>query len=534
MSVFSTAGKWRLGLSFLVGVFCLSLFLVGIFYYVRWSKEIWEKDMRGRIMEVLVALRSSLENELYARIYYTRSVAAYVSLRPDIGTEEFHNLARELIREDEVINSMALSPNGVLSALYPKEGHEAAIGLDLFAHPERREIVEQTIRTKKTFVAGPVELVEGGVAFISYTPIFDKTKPESPEFWGVADIVILEKGLYEAAGLEAEAQGTTIALRGVDGKGAGGDVFFGDPAVFANDPVEVTIHLPDGEWILAGYPTGGWSGYLDQDRTMLILMIASSAIIAVLVGFLASAVLKLRASRRELERLNADKDQLLSVIAHDLRSPVSAVSGLSEELLQPGELQVGSEQREIVRMIHQSAHEGLLLLENLLGWVRSREQGEITRFEEIPLAALCSQVIGSFGAAAYYKSLRMENQIPDGIRVRFDDRVLETVLRNLLSNAVKFSPEGGTVRIRMNRLADDRVEVAVVDEGTGMSPARAREILSGDGLQSTAGTKNEKGTGIGLVLCRDLLRRCGESIRIESGEGEGTAVLFSLPVIPNP
>ena len=84
--------------------------LVCVGWYVRWSKERWEKDERVRIMEVLTGRRAQVENELFARIYYTRSVAAYVSLRPEIGAEEFTNLAVELIGDDPVINTMSLRP----------------------------------------------------------------------------------------------------------------------------------------------------------------------------------------------------------------------------------------------------------------------------------------------------------------------------------------------------------------------------------------------------------------------------------------
>ncbi len=521
-------GGKRFLLSILIGAFCLGLFWVGIFAYLRWSKERWEKDERVRILEVLNFQRSLLENELYARIYYTRSVAAYVSLNPDIDKDEFQNLAAELIGVDEVINSMALSPNGVLSFVYPKEGHEEAIGLDLFAHPERREIVEQTIRSRKTFVAGPVELVEGGIAFISYTPIFDKTTPEPWEFWGVADIVILEEGLFEAAVLETEKEGVKMALQGTDGRGKDGEVFFGDPEVFENQPVEIVIRLPDGEWILGGHPVGGWSGYLDQDRTMLLLMVGGSAVIAVLIGFLVSAVLKLKASRHQLHELNEDKSRLISVIAHDLRSPISAVSSLSNELLEPGELQVESEQKEIVELIHQCADEGLLLLENLLNWVRSREAGGMIRAEDVDLASLCDQVLELFRVAIRGKSLEVVMDIPPGTMVSIDSRVLETVLRNLISNAIKYSEFGGTIRIGMKELDEGRLEVFVEDHGRGMSPEKVEQVLSGVYHRSAHGTGSEKGAGIGLNLCLELLRYCGQKVRIESREGAGTMVSFSL------
>ena len=529
MSLDKKEGKRRFALSILCGVICLIVLWVGIYSYIRWSKEIWEKDERSRIGEVLVSLRSSLENQLYARIYYTKSVAAYVSLHPEIEDDEFHNLAAELVGSDEVINTMSLASDGVITAIHPTEGHEAAIGLNLLDHPERRRIVEQTIRTGKTYVAGPVELVEGGIAFISYTPIFDKTTDGPWEFWGMTDIVILESELFAAAGLSETEDNARIALRGYDGKGDAGAVFFGDPAVFDNNPVKVAIQLPDGEWILGGYPVGGWSGYLDQDRTMLILMVGSSAIIAVLISFLAGAIMKLRTSREQLRELDEDKNRLLSVIAHDLRSPISGVSSLSHELLEPGDSPLSEDQREILEMIHQSSNESLFLLENLLNWVRSREHGRMTHAEEVDLGLLCEDVRSSFQAALRSKSLVVHNKVPEGTKTFFDRRILETVLRNLTSNAIKYSPKGSMILIGVGEETDETMEIFVRDEGAGMSPQRIREILTAGRNRASLPVGREKGSGIGILICRDLLRRGGQEMRIESEEKKGTTVWFSLP-----
>ena len=518
-------------LPILVGLFFLVFFALGIGYYVRWSKEIWEKDKRVDIMKDLVALRSSLENELYSRIYYTRSVAAYVSLRPDMDVGEFFNLADELVGVDDVVHSMALSPDGVIAAVYPAEGTEEAIGLDLLEHPERRKIVEQTIRTGKTFVAGPVELVEGGIAFISYTPVFDKTGEEPYDFWGVADIVILKEGLLEAANLERSVNGTELALRGIDGRGADGDIFFGNAEVFDSDPVEVTIYLPDGEWVLGGIPEGGWSTYLDQDRTMVYLMVGGAVVIAALLAFLSGLFLKLKASRKQLQRLNMDKDRLLSVIAHDLRSPISAITSLSSELMQPGELQISHEQSEIIHMINQSADEGLLLLENLLSWVRSREEGSLMFFEKVDLFASCQRIADLFAAPAHFKSIQIVNQVHSPTEVQFDQRVLETVLRNLLSNAVKFSAPGGRIEISAIAREDGKTELRVKDEGEGMSRSRISEVLAPEGPKAFQVESTKDGAGIGLLLCRDLLRQTGEDLKIESEEGAGTLVSFTLSAV---
>jgi len=197
--------------------FAFSSFLIlflGTISYTNYKQGQWEKDIRSNLLEVLIGKKSKLEKALYSRIYYTRGVAAFVALKPDISTDEFNELAKEYIKNDSVIGTMSLSRNCVINAIYPLKGHETAIGLDLLKHPERREIVEKTIQTHQTFIAGPVELVEGGQAFISYTPIFDKTSSNANQLWGLTDIVIRKDGLFHEVKFQSNENHTDFGISG--------------------------------------------------------------------------------------------------------------------------------------------------------------------------------------------------------------------------------------------------------------------------------------------------------------------------------
>ncbi len=290
-------------------VFVFLLFCAHAFFNYKSGQ--WEKDVRNEIFDQLSAKKSKLEQSLYSRIYYTRGVAGYVALNPDITDAEFRELAREYIKNDTVISTMALAKNGIISSIYPYEGHEAAIGLNLKAHPGRREMVEKTIVSQKTFVAGPVELVEGGVAFVSYTPIFVKSVVEEKTFWGITDIVILRNELFEEAGLVEENADYRYAIRGYDGSGNNGSSFWGDDSIFSNNPVLVNIDLPIGQWVLAVIPQEGWTSYLDQDRAVLNLLLLSALIISVLVWLFVRSWLKVRTSERELNAIFNSLDSLI-------------------------------------------------------------------------------------------------------------------------------------------------------------------------------------------------------------------------------
>lgn len=145
-----------------------------ILRYTQFSNDNKEKDIRSNLLDLLITKKSQLEKALNSRVYYTKGIAAYTSINPHISNETFYELADELINKDSVISTMSLSRDCVINAIFPYEGHEAAIGLNLLEHPARRKIVEKTIETRNTFIAGPVKLIEGGIAFISYTPIFQE------------------------------------------------------------------------------------------------------------------------------------------------------------------------------------------------------------------------------------------------------------------------------------------------------------------------------------------------------------------------
>lgn len=635
-----------------VSFLCCIFFGLLIVSYFRQTREIWKKDEQARLERVLTNKRSGLENNLYARIYYTKSVAAYVSLHPDLSDGEFYNLAAELIGDDPLINTMALSKDGIIGAVFPREGHEEAIGLNLFEHAERKEMVKKTIETGKTFVAGPVELVEGGIAFISYTPVFDKTGPPPPSFWGIADIVIKREEFFEAADLKKTEQGASFAVRGYDGLGERGAVFFGDPSIFERDPATVKIELPDGEWILAAIPQNGWAGYLDQDKALLGIVAASGAIIAVLIGLFASAIARIRrdarhmdsifkamsgsvlqldsrgtvewmaptrhelpipaaengagdyllqglldagsrnsfeqamdrclgektvipvelkladgepplwmlatlspkdsgkviavsqeitrqkeqqarleTSERELRRLNEDKDLLFSMIAHDLRSPASAIVSLSEELLDRGNSQAPDQQRRMLELLYESGKENLSLLENLLAWARSQQEGLVVDRDTVPLRALVEDVWQTFRENAAHKGVTFDVQVPGTLQVEFDRDMLKTILRNLISNALKFTESGGRVEIGFEEDASIGPCVFVRDTGVGMTPESARQLSALGNPGSPDGAGSGKRLGFGMRLCHVFVAKHGQELRIESAPGKGTIVYFSVPVV---
>ena len=288
---------------------CIMLYAIHLYRHI--DEGLKERNSRDDLQAKLILKKSQLEKSLYSRIYYTKAVAAYVAMNPDISTDSYYRLAGEFMEGDSVISTMALSRNCIINAIYPLKGHESALGLNLLEHPKRRQIVDETVRTKKTFVAGPVELIEGGIAFISYTPIFTNRENEESRFWGVTDIVIYRDKLFHEANIQGCAEGISYGIKGYDGKGDKGGFFWGDSTVFGRDPVIVGISLPTGSWVLAATPVIGWPAYIRSSDTVIYLLYAAAIIICILVWLLANAQARIQANAREWLALFSSMEDLI-------------------------------------------------------------------------------------------------------------------------------------------------------------------------------------------------------------------------------
>lgn len=240
---------------------------------------------------------------------------------------------------------------------------------------------------------------------------------------------------------------------------------------------------------------------------------------------------KLTESKKELERLiqmNADKDLFISILAHDLRNPLSLILGyselLSEDITQPE----GSNIHNLANEINKSAHATFYLLEDILKWSTVRT-GKIP-FEPriLNLKDICISVIDSLFALAAAKNIEIRCMPGEELKVSADEDMLKAVLRNLVSNAIKFTETNGEIRISAER-KNTGILISVSDNGIGIEPERLKKLFNISHFHSKAGTSNEKGTGLGLLLCKDFVEKHGGKIWAESEYGKGSAFYFEIP-----
>jgi two-component system sensor histidine kinase/response regulator len=238
--------------------------------------------------------------------------------------------------------------------------------------------------------------------------------------------------------------------------------------------------------------------------------------------------LTLQHAKEELQELNATKDKFFSIIAHDLRGPFTALFGLTELLKEKLDHYSKDETKNIVNELQNSAKTVHTLLENLLTW--SRLQRNIMEHfpDSIPLADIARHNILLFQLTADQKQISLRNLIQEETMVYADFDMVDTVLRNLIANAIKFTDIAGT--IEMSAKEDEQsVEIAVSDTGIGISEENISKLFRIDVKQNNVGTAGERGTGLGLLLCKELVKKNSGRIWVESELGKGSTFRFTLP-----
>jgi len=238
--------------------------------------------------------------------------------------------------------------------------------------------------------------------------------------------------------------------------------------------------------------------------------------------------LEMQQQKRNLKELNATKDKFFSIIAHDLRSPLNQLLGLSEILQKEIESERINDVIMLTNLINDSAKSGRLLLENLLEWSRSQTGSINFNPEVLDLLKITNEVIMLYENNAKQKNIIIKLKIKKRDTAIADSNMVKTILRNLLSNSIKFTNEGGKISIEVNS-AKGMVIYSVIDNGIGIGDNDIDKLFRIDLNPKTIGISKEKGTGLGLILCKEFVEMNAGKIWVESEFGKGSTFKFSLP-----
>ena len=266
----------------------------------------------------------------------------------------------------------------------------------------------------------------------------------------------------------------------------------------------------------------------NQRKSNLVYTLLGIAIMLFITVATTAYFLYLRRRRaKELKEMNDMKDKLISIISHDMKNSIIAQKNVLRMICESFEALPPEVIRKECLLLKDSASATEELLLNMLQWV-SLEIGK-SSYNPIPvdLSQIAEQAIKMVSAQAETKGVTLTNEIATETIAMADTNIIGTTLRNLLTNAIKFSTSGKTVRIAVTDAGEDQYQIAVIDQGTGMSENKLNEITQMS-CKSVNGTNGEIGTGMGLFFCLEMLKRGGSQLQFESTLGEGTIAKFTV------
>ncbi|MGE5432762.1 MAG: ATP-binding protein [Syntrophomonadaceae bacterium] len=235
---------------------------------------------------------------------------------------------------------------------------------------------------------------------------------------------------------------------------------------------------------------------------------------------------------KKLAELNADKDKFFSIISHDLRSPFNGLLGVSKELYSRIDTYSKDEIRHFAFEIRNTLEKVYNWLDSLLQWSRLQSGRISYKPADISLKDAVDSTLELSSASILQKRIKIVNEVDGSLRALADRNMLELILQNLISNAVKFTFPDGKIIIKAEWNMRE-IKVSVIDNGIGISSENMEKLFRIDIPYSTSGTLNEQGSGLGLILCLDMITMHNGKIWAESGHGKGTSFNFTVPSSEN-
>ena len=383
---------------------------------------------------------------------------------------------------------------------------------DMFTlYKKIHEIISTLLPIKNIYIALYNE-VTGFLSFPYFVDEYDPPQPDKKLGKGLTEYV-LRTGkaclIDEKKDLELRAKGEVEII------GAPTKIWLGVPLKVSGKTIGVIV-VQDYEDELA---------YGEEEKQLLLFI---SKQIAQVIERKQNSV-QLKKYSEKLKEANRTKDKFFSIIAHDLKSPFQGLLGYSQILSDDYSTLSEEEKLFFIKNIDAISKNAYLLLEDLLTWSRLQTGKMEVNLKIFNLVEYINPTISLLSQTALNKEIKLNSFLDNKINVKADQNMLSTIIRNLISNAIKFTNNGGEISIS-SKPVENFVEINVADNGLGITKDKLDKLFTMDSNITTKGTANEEGTGLGLLLCKEMVEKQGGSIRVESEIGKGSKFIFTIPL----
>lgn len=535
----------QIKISIILLIVIMSVFFIG-FLAERLMTDRKLQAQKLSTFDNLATVRAKLEGAVNGNLMLVRGLNGEIKRNPDITQKEFEAFASYLIGEKSQLRNIGGAPGLVISLMYPLKGNEAAIGLDYRANPVQREAAMRAVNTGETVLAGPVNLVQGGQGFIARMPVYLSSVKDNVDrmVWGIISAVIDTEQIYQEAGLNDDALPLHVAIRGKDGLGDSGEIFYGDDSIFNNpESVMMRIALPGGYWQLAAIPKDRSKRGVFYKQWILSGTLLSAILLSTLTFFLMMQYEKrriiegrqqkimdeLNMAKREADSANTAKSLFLANISHEMRTPLNAIIGFSHLLHQSSSNQY-DEQSDYLLHIHQNGEHLMELINNVLDLSKIEAGKMVVTLKPFNLRDSIRPVIANAQVQAREKGLEFDFTIADVLPdvIVSDKMKINQILINLLSNAIKFTSDG-LVSITLDK-KDSMIEIIVTDEGIGIDADIQRKIFEEFEQADVSTTRKYGGFGLGLAISKKIINLLQGEICVHSVPGQGASFEVTLPL----
>lgn len=524
--------RWRFWLP-LLGMIFVGIWASGVLEHS--DRQIARSRQEEGILREAALLASRLESEVNSTFFLVTGLVSYIEIHPDLDQEDFMRIAKHLFEARPGLINVAAAPDLVVRYVYPRQGNEQVLGLDYRRSAKQREAAIRVAESGLPVIAGPVDLVQGGRAMIGRFPAFVRSPSGHSIFWGIISTPLDLGHLYAASGLFETASKMAVALRGKDGTGEDGAVFYGEGRVFEADPILFPVSLINSSWQIAALPLSGWITTAPH-RWIIRAIVGLFVLLLALSLYLVILYIQRIEQQSAIEcRAQEIKSRFLSNMSHEIRTPLHGINGLAQILHDSIE---NSEDRGLAQSIIQSSASLTNLLNDVLELSRMEAENAPLEPKSFPFEPFLEDILVPIRMECARKGLEFSLKILEPIgSVVSDSPSLRQVLWSLLSNATRFTETGRVeclVEVAKSEVSGRRqIQFTITDTGEGIAPGFIDSLFHEFEQEDNSDARRHGGAGLGLALAQRCIDRLGGRISVESEKGRGSRFVVIVPDMNN-
>ncbi|MCC2165605.1 ATP-binding protein [Brotaphodocola catenula] len=503
-----------------------------------------QNQERGERLKAIYTAESTVsrvESQLNRYLAKSDLIKKMIESGMDVESNLFDTLSEFMQDERHVIEAHEIAKDGIINLIYPMEGNEASMGLNMFEHPERKQEARLAKESGDYTIAGPFELVQGGTGVLLFDPIYRADAQGEKQFWGFSILVLnWERFLEEMELDKLEDAGYHYEIWKKNASGGEKNIIAQckDDEKIRRNTLSVACEVPNDVWYFDIVPVNGW---VSLEQAVSGIVVAFILALLLMLGYwqfeeqrrkdLLHAE-KLEKMAEEARSANEAKTRFLFNMSHDIRTPMNAIIGFSNFLKQ--HVDDREKTLEYIDKIQTSSSFLLSLINDVLEMARIESGKAMLKMESGCLSDLVNSLNAVFEPSIRTKNLKYSCNLNVTHEYLICDKTkLREIILNILGNAIKYTPDGGqvTVDITEENLAREgyaRYRFVVKDTGIGMSEEYLPHIFEEFTRERTSTESKVFGAGLGLPIVKALIDLMGGTVEIESKVGKGSTFIVTL------